>query len=72
MLWAETRLEFTILSLLVWKNNSLGLVKLNVTDLYLATSGACATIASDALMNPFDGKLIIKNIFFSVIFADIV
>jgi hypothetical protein len=22
-----------------------------------ATSGACATIASDALMNPFDGKL---------------
>lgn len=22
----------------------------------LATSGACATIASDALMNPFDGK----------------
>ena len=23
----------------------------------LATSGACATIASDAVMNPFDGKL---------------
>ena len=23
---------------------------------FLATSGACATIASDALMNPFDGK----------------
>jgi hypothetical protein len=32
-----------------------------VTYLYrmlicIATSGACATIASDALMNPFDGK----------------
>lgn len=24
---------------------------------FLATSGACATIASDALMNPFDGML---------------
>ncbi len=23
-----------------------------------ATSGACATIASDALMNPFDGTLV--------------
>ena len=23
----------------------------------IATSGACATIASDALMNPFDGGL---------------
>lgn len=22
---------------------------------YIATSGACATIASDAFMNPFDG-----------------
>ena len=28
-----------------------------VADFILATSGACATIASDALMNPFDGKL---------------
>jgi hypothetical protein len=26
------------------------------TDDLTATSGACATIASDALMNPFDGK----------------
>ena len=26
------------------------------TDFLLAFSGACATIASDALMNPFDGK----------------
>jgi hypothetical protein len=25
-------------------------------DFLLALSGACATIASDALMNPFDGK----------------
>jgi hypothetical protein len=31
-----------------------------------ATSGACATIASDALMNPFDGKL--TRIFFSKIY----
>lgn len=27
----------------------------DTADLLLATSGACATIASDALMNPFDG-----------------
>src|SRR5947207_15871013 len=26
------------------------------TDILPALSGACATIASDALMNPFDGK----------------
>jgi solute carrier family 25 (mitochondrial iron transporter), member 28/37 len=26
------------------------------TDLLLALSGACATITSDALMNPFDGE----------------
>jgi solute carrier family 25 iron transporter 28/37 len=26
------------------------------TDFLAALSGACATIASDALMNPFDGK----------------
>jgi hypothetical protein len=26
-----------------------------------ATSGACATIASDALMNPFDGKITLTN-----------
>lgn len=26
------------------------------TDAVAATSGACATIASDALMNPFDGE----------------
>jgi hypothetical protein len=25
------------------------------TNAFIATSGACATIASDALMNPFDG-----------------
>lgn len=25
------------------------------TNLFAALSGACATIASDALMNPFDG-----------------
>ena len=25
-------------------------------DLPIATSGACATIASDAIMNPFDGE----------------
>lgn len=28
-----------------------------LTYVYLATSGACATIASDALMNPFDGEM---------------
>ena len=27
------------------------------TDTSIATSGACATIASDAFMNPFDGEL---------------
>lgn len=27
-----------------------------------ATSGACATIASDALMNPFDGKILFSSI----------
>ena len=26
------------------------------SNLPTATSGACATIASDAIMNPFDGK----------------
>lgn len=26
-----------------------------------ATSGACATIASDALMNPFDGMLLLPE-----------
>lgn len=26
-------------------------------DILLASSGACATIASDALMNPFDGRI---------------
>ena len=28
-----------------------------VAHVPLATSGACATIASDGLMNPFDGEL---------------
>jgi len=26
------------------------------TNFNIATAGACATIASDALMNPFDGR----------------
>jgi solute carrier family 25 (mitochondrial iron transporter), member 28/37 len=31
----------------------------DLTNLYPAMSGACATIASDALMNPFDGMSIL-------------
>ena len=33
-----------------------GLRRREVADGVIATSGACATIASDALMNPFDGE----------------
>jgi hypothetical protein len=29
-----------------------------LTNIFEAMSGACATIASDALMNPFDGTTI--------------
>lgn len=31
------------------------------TDRHAAVSGASATIASDALMNPFDGAIIIRT-----------
>lgn len=32
-------------------------LRMDFANLLIATSGACATIASDALMNPFDGEL---------------
>ena len=46
----------TILLLLVSVANLLKIRSHAVVDYVLATSGACATIASDALMNPFDGE----------------
>lgn len=56
MRWVGIKLVFITLLLLVWLSVPLlGTAANN----YTATSGACATIASDALMNPFDGKDII-------------
>lgn len=60
MLWEETRLVFIILLLLVCFCESQILSIL--TDNGIATSGACATIASDALMNPFDGMIDIMDL----------
>jgi len=52
MSWEATKLVFIIHWLLVCNlEDIVALVLMN----FLATSGACATIASDALMNPFDG-----------------
>lgn len=34
----------------------------SLTNIFEAMSGACATIASDALMNPFDGTATPVNI----------
>ena len=39
----------------VFQVSSLRLLSEDLADLKPALSGACATIASDALMNPFDG-----------------
>ena len=52
--WEATRDLSIILWLLVCLRR---LSTSAITYLSLATSGACATIASDALMNPFDGGL---------------
>ena len=32
--------------------------RVSLSNVIIATSGACATIASDALMNPFDGEVL--------------
>lgn len=49
----------------MWATSTIHLLQVSTAQLtfrfgvaknLLATSGACATIASDALMNPFDGK----------------
>jgi hypothetical protein len=56
MLWEATKLAYIIHLLLVsnfWKFPTFTAY----SKLFPATSGACATIASDALMNPFDGKI---------------
>jgi hypothetical protein len=56
MLWAATRQVSTTLSLLVKLPCSYYLVvDHSLTRIPVATSGAAATIASDAFMNPFDG-----------------
>lgn len=58
MLWAATKQErITLLLPVSWRHRS---VQHNAPPLWLtlllATSGAAATIASDAFMNPFDGR----------------
>ena len=53
MLWEGIKLVFTILWLRVCFIHD-AQYRFLANDLP-ATSGACATIASDALMNPFDG-----------------
>lgn len=58
MLWVETRRVFTILSLLVNIFRANACPTSLLTSPLLATSGAAATIASDAFMNPFDGTLL--------------
>lgn len=61
MLWEETRLVFIILLLLVCFREC-QILSILTDNGIIATSGACATIASDALMNPFDGMIDIMDL----------
>lgn len=61
MLWVATRRVFTILLLLVNTFRANACPNSLLTSPLLATSGAAATIASDAFMNPFDGMLLMPH-----------
>lgn len=63
MLWAVIKLEYITLWLLVGSQSLFCLFFHSLTNDSKAMSGACATIASDALMNPFDGT-VTPQIFF--------
>ena len=48
-------------------SRSPGSGRFTIVDYLSATSGACATIASDALMNPFDGRLEVETRIWTII-----